>query len=143
MSPKILTGLNLGAPGVQFDEWYVLSNGYPVQAWLSVYSPSRGWDTFYGNMPGPYPGDPYGNPKIPPTGWITVVVCNDGGCTTNFSGGSGSLEYIQSNIAYYSPYIAPDEPPTGENSNCQYGAPSINGGNTRLNHLVVRLVCQL
>jgi hypothetical protein len=110
---NVLAGTNLNS-GFSFETWYTLSNGHPQTAWLTIYFSNGSSNTYSAAIPS--------NPNISASGWEQNLVCNGNGCTTTFSGGSGTIFYSQSSIHISNP----QGQHTSENSNCNYGSVSIN-----------------
>lgn len=107
---NILGGNNLNS-GTTFNTWYTLaSGGNPTTAWVEVYNLSIGNNVFSYSLPSGYP-------TYPITAWEDNIVCSSSKCTTDFTGGSGSLIYYQNYITAGSPSAF-----TGEDSNCAYSS---------------------
>lgn len=112
---NVLAGQNLNS-GIVFETWYTLSSGgYATTAYITFYTPTNTY-TYSAAIPS-------GNPNIAINGWEQVVVCSTNGCTTNFTGGAGSIGYFQNNINSGNPNTTYT---TSENSNCNYGTVTIN-----------------
>ena len=95
--------------GYDFVTWFTInSSGVPTGGGLEVYDSST--TLFYQTQ-----SMPSNNPNVGIEGWENVIVCENNGCYTQFSGGGGNMTYYQANIGVYSPGN-----PTQENSNCSY-----------------------
>jgi hypothetical protein len=116
----ILQGYNLNSSSrsTSFNTWYTLkSNGVPTTRWVEVLNSQVGNNVFSAPVPS-------GGPTIPISSWEENIVCNDnGGCTTTFSQGDGTLTFYQNNIVVSGPATY-----TGENSNCQYSSVAVYTG---------------
>lgn len=112
-----VSGVNLNQ-GAQVEQFYGTDSSGNIWAYLWVCCINGGTYSYSSQMPS-------GSPKTAIDGWELNLVCSNGGCSTTFTSGGGTIQYSQPNIKINGPNQGSY---TGESSNCAYSSVSVVGG---------------